>query len=427
MGRSCVSRGAPEPGSRRSGKGPVRARAARGEDPSGLLSTLGKLLNCDPMRISKKFVGSNCIGKQVFRRRQADMDRLSPEDIKRSRFELAELERRFLTRVAQSNRSAKSSGAGGKAPKGGDGKTLASGLMTAQQRPMLAPWLLPPHQAAAPAPTVRAGAGAVSIAAPYGLPPYSGPHSAEGGYGPPGDGRRHDFARGAPGPRGPGGAGAAAGASLSSSSGGRPRGPDGGGGEDKDKVKAALEGLQLPSLQSVESLASLGLTAREPSFASVADAMSAWPSSQNLAGAGAQWHSNTNLAAFGAAESADGAEGAPPSAAGRRALRGWAAAVAGGWAGEWASSSAPAARLSSSAAPAAEGPGAAAGAAEAAAAATDGAACASGPVMELSSCCCERWCASARSDWSLAIVACCSHVRRACERREGAKRAASRL
>ena len=30
-----------------------------------LRSFLSKLLNCDPMRISKKFVGTNCIGKQV--------------------------------------------------------------------------------------------------------------------------------------------------------------------------------------------------------------------------------------------------------------------------------------------------------------------------------------------------------------------------
>ncbi|KAK7249270.1 hypothetical protein SO694_00047049 [Aureococcus anophagefferens] len=130
-------------------------------DGTTLRTFLSKLLNCDPMRISKKFVGSNCIGKQVFRRRQADMDRLTPDDIKRSRYELAELERRFLTRVAQSHRSAKSGGAGAKGVKGGDGKALGGGLMQAQQRPMLAPWLLPPPHAAAGAPT-SAGAGAPS-------------------------------------------------------------------------------------------------------------------------------------------------------------------------------------------------------------------------------------------------------------------------
>ena len=40
--------------------------------PSGttLRSFLSRVLNCDPMRISKKFVGGDAIGKQVFRRRR---------------------------------------------------------------------------------------------------------------------------------------------------------------------------------------------------------------------------------------------------------------------------------------------------------------------------------------------------------------------
>ena len=74
-------------------------------DGTTLRTFLSKLLNCDPMRISKKFVGGNCIGKQVFRRRQQDLEKLAPEAIERSRRELAELERRFLERVAQTNRS----------------------------------------------------------------------------------------------------------------------------------------------------------------------------------------------------------------------------------------------------------------------------------------------------------------------------------
>ena len=78
-------------------------------DGTTLRTFLSKLLNCDPMRISKKFVGSNCIGKQVFRRRTADINRLTPEQIQQSRAELSELERRFLERVAQTNR-VKSSG-----------------------------------------------------------------------------------------------------------------------------------------------------------------------------------------------------------------------------------------------------------------------------------------------------------------------------
>ena len=73
-------------------------------DGTTLRTFLSKLLNCDPMRISKKFVGSNCIGKQVFRRRTVDLNRLTPEQIQQSRIELSDLERRFLERVAQTNR-----------------------------------------------------------------------------------------------------------------------------------------------------------------------------------------------------------------------------------------------------------------------------------------------------------------------------------
>ena len=35
-------------------------------DGTTLRTFLSKLLNCDPMRISKKFVGQNCIGKVFF-------------------------------------------------------------------------------------------------------------------------------------------------------------------------------------------------------------------------------------------------------------------------------------------------------------------------------------------------------------------------
>jgi type II secretory pathway pseudopilin PulG len=93
-------------------------------DGTTLRTFLSKLLNCDPMRISKKFVGSNCIGKQVFRRRTADLNRLTPEQIQQSRAELSDLERRFLERVAQTNR-VKSTGCapptGGGIPGGGVG------------------------------------------------------------------------------------------------------------------------------------------------------------------------------------------------------------------------------------------------------------------------------------------------------------------
>ena len=81
-------------------------------DGTTLRTFLSKLLNCDPMRISKKFVGSNCIGKQVFRRRTADLNRLTPDQIQKSRAELSELERRFLERVAQTNRVKNSNASG---------------------------------------------------------------------------------------------------------------------------------------------------------------------------------------------------------------------------------------------------------------------------------------------------------------------------
>jgi len=70
-------------------------------DGTTLRTFLSKLLNCDPMRISKKFVGSNCIGKQVFRRRSADVSNLTPEQIALTRRELSELEKRFLDRVTK--------------------------------------------------------------------------------------------------------------------------------------------------------------------------------------------------------------------------------------------------------------------------------------------------------------------------------------
>ena len=73
-------------------------------DGTTLRNFLSKLLNCDPMRISKKFVGNNCIGKQVFRRRVAEINRITPEQMQQTKMELGELERRFLDRVAQTNR-----------------------------------------------------------------------------------------------------------------------------------------------------------------------------------------------------------------------------------------------------------------------------------------------------------------------------------
>ena len=82
-------------------------------DGTTLRTFLSKLLNCDPMRISKKFVGSNCIGKQVFRRRGADVNNLTPDQVQQTRMELSELEKKFLDRVSRS-KSSKSSSSSGK-------------------------------------------------------------------------------------------------------------------------------------------------------------------------------------------------------------------------------------------------------------------------------------------------------------------------
>lgn len=117
-------------------------------DGTTLRTFLSKLLNCDPMRISKKFVGGNCIGKQVFRRRTADINRLTAEQIQQSRAELSELERRFLERVAQTNR-VKSSGVAGGGGTAAVGVSLGEvGLKMKEEMednaPPSPPWLAPP-------------------------------------------------------------------------------------------------------------------------------------------------------------------------------------------------------------------------------------------------------------------------------------------
>lgn len=74
-------------------------------DGTTLRTFLSKLLNCDPMRISKKFVGNNSIGKQIFRRDYfdgVDQDQIDLR-MEQTKRELAELERRFLEKVAETN------------------------------------------------------------------------------------------------------------------------------------------------------------------------------------------------------------------------------------------------------------------------------------------------------------------------------------
>lgn len=67
-----------------------------------LRAFLSNSLGCDPMRISKKFVGQNCIGKQVYRRRStAEIEQLPAEYLSQVQRELAELKRRFIGRANQ--------------------------------------------------------------------------------------------------------------------------------------------------------------------------------------------------------------------------------------------------------------------------------------------------------------------------------------
>ncbi|DBA01643.1 TPA: hypothetical protein N0F65_010294, partial [Lagenidium giganteum] len=66
-----------------------------------LRTFLSKLLNCDPMRISKKYTGDQCIGKIIFRRRE---DEMSKEDMDTIRHELAELEKTYLEREQYNQR-----------------------------------------------------------------------------------------------------------------------------------------------------------------------------------------------------------------------------------------------------------------------------------------------------------------------------------
>lgn len=65
---------------------------------TSLRTFLSKMLNCHPMRISKKFVGSNYNGKQVYTRRTGS-DRLSNEQVKARKDKLGELERKFLMKI----------------------------------------------------------------------------------------------------------------------------------------------------------------------------------------------------------------------------------------------------------------------------------------------------------------------------------------
>ena len=66
-------------------------------DGATLRSYLAEKLNCDPMRITKKFTGACCLGRRAYHLR--DRPRASPAEIEMATFELLHLEQRFRLRV----------------------------------------------------------------------------------------------------------------------------------------------------------------------------------------------------------------------------------------------------------------------------------------------------------------------------------------
>ncbi|CAM9747726.1 unnamed protein product [Choristocarpus tenellus] len=65
-----------------------------------LRAYLAQKLECDPMRITKKFTGSNCLGKRVYH--SCERTLATFEEIKSANTELAELEANFRTQLEQS-------------------------------------------------------------------------------------------------------------------------------------------------------------------------------------------------------------------------------------------------------------------------------------------------------------------------------------
>jgi hypothetical protein len=64
-----------------------------------LRSYLAERLNCDPMRITKKFTGACCLGRRVYHLR--DRQRASPAEVEMAKAEINHLEQRFRMRVEQ--------------------------------------------------------------------------------------------------------------------------------------------------------------------------------------------------------------------------------------------------------------------------------------------------------------------------------------
>lgn len=73
------------------------------ESASGitLRAYLAEKLGCDPMRITKKYTGTSCLGKRVY---HCDVSKASPESIDKVKSELKELEIKFKEKLEQTNR-----------------------------------------------------------------------------------------------------------------------------------------------------------------------------------------------------------------------------------------------------------------------------------------------------------------------------------
>lgn len=66
-------------------------------DGTTLRAYLAQKLDCDPMRITKKFTGTNCLGKRVYH--SCERTTATYEVAKQAMDELAELEMRFRARL----------------------------------------------------------------------------------------------------------------------------------------------------------------------------------------------------------------------------------------------------------------------------------------------------------------------------------------
>ncbi|CAM9131516.1 unnamed protein product, partial [Heterosigma akashiwo] len=71
-----------------------------------LRSYLAEKLNCDPMRITKKFTGSQCLGKRVYH--QGDVVQATHAQVVQALDELSHLERRFKLRLEREKQKTRS-------------------------------------------------------------------------------------------------------------------------------------------------------------------------------------------------------------------------------------------------------------------------------------------------------------------------------